>query len=142
MQMVPIYTQAHKNQKKKKFLKQVIDLRDNRKMQSCIWYHKLGDIYDNKCSSNCGGNYINPVVASNSTTKQFYSNTNQCAWMTAKISSLLQEKQAAHKNNNKEKTKKIQNQIKNQIKDAKIQYNDKMLSKMSSNIKESHQIHV
>ena len=59
--------------------------------------------------------------------------------MTANIKSLLDAKRAAHKNNNKTEEKKIQKEIKTHIEEAKIQYKDKMLTKMSSNMKQAWQ---
>ena len=46
-------------------------------------------------------NYINFVVASNCTTKQFYSNTKQRPWVTAETKQLLKAKHNAMKNGGK-----------------------------------------
>ena len=75
------------------------------------------------------------MVASNSTTKQYYVNNNQRPWITAEIKGLMKQKHDANQKQNKQKSKEIQNDIKKLIKEAKIKYKEKMLAKMSTNIK-------
>ena len=70
--------------------------------------------------------YINYVVASNSTTKQYYVNNNQRPWITAEIKGLMKQKHDANQKQNKQKSKEIQNDIKKLIKEAKIKYKEKM----------------
>ena len=80
-------------------------------------------------------NYINFVVASNCTTKQFYSNSNQRPWVTTETKQLLKAKHNAMKSGDKNAEKKIQCEMKKHIKQEKLKYKNKTLDKMSSDIK-------
>ena len=75
------------------------------------------------------------MVATDSTTKEFHINDNQRPWITKEIKKLLIEKRKAFKSKQTDQAKLIQININKLIAEAKLQYKNKMLSQISTNIK-------
>ena len=75
------------------------------------------------------------MVAINSTTKEFHINDNQRPWITKEIKKLLIEKRKAFKSKQTDQAKLIQININKLIPEAGLQYKNKMLSQIPTNIK-------
>ena len=81
--------------------------------------------------------YINFTLSSNSTHKEFYTNTKHRPWVKPELKELFKQKSDAVRLNNRHQTKQIQQLIDAEITKAKAEYKEKMLAHMSSNMKKA-----
>ena len=137
IQLVPIYKARCKKTKKKKIKIQQLDDEATDKCKACFdttnWESMFSD--DINQTIDAVSNYITFVTASNACEKEIYINNNQRPWINKDIKCLMSKKREMYKNNDAKQAKVIQGDIDKQIAAAKSAYKEKMLAKMSSDMK-------
>ena len=135
VQLVPTYVTKHKKMKRKKIKKRQLDDEALEKCKAVFettdWQQFVNDDDVNQTVSTIS-DYVNYVIASHTSVKEFYTNSNQRPWINSSIKSLMASKQKAK---TKEQAKQIQAEIRRHIDEAKAAYKDKMMAKMSSDIR-------
>ena len=139
VQLISTYQTRHKLTKNTKIRKQIINDDTIEKCKAVFdtteWQMFYSEDIDQTAESI--SDYINFTLSSNSTHKEFYTNTKHRPWVKPELKELFKQKSDAVRLNNRYQTKQIQQLIDAEITKAKAEYKQKMLAHMSSNMKKA-----